>query len=54
MSWNQLLADDVALSLRLDAPAVKEAVGLLGDVAGNLQVKGREDAKRVLKYLRRY
>jgi hypothetical protein len=48
MTWNQLLADDVVLSLRLDAPAVKQ-VGGLGDVAGNLQVKGREEAKRVLK-----
>jgi hypothetical protein len=48
MSWNQLLADDVALSLRLDTPAVKQA-GRLGDLAGNLQVKGREEAKRVLK-----
>jgi len=48
MTWNQLLADDVALSLRLDAPAVKQA-GALGDVPRNLQVKGREDAKRVLK-----
>jgi len=47
MTWDQLLADDVALSLRLDASAVNEAGGL-GGVAGDLQVRGREEAKRVL------
>ena len=52
MTWNQLLAEDVVLSLRLDAPAVNQAGGL-GGVNGNLQVTGRDEAKRVLKSIYR-
>src|SRR5262249_4426948 len=47
MSWNVLLADDVVLSLKLGA------VDDLGGVSGNLQVSGREEAKRVLKSIYR-
>jgi hypothetical protein len=52
MSWNVLLADDVVLSLKLGAAGL-DRVGDLGGVAGNLQVSGREDAKRVLKSIYR-
>lgn len=52
MSWNVLLADDVVLSLKLGA-AGWDRLGDLGGVGGNLQVSGREDAKRVLKSIYR-
>jgi hypothetical protein len=48
LTWNQLLADDVVLSLRLGAVGIDQ-VGSFSAVGGNLQVVGREDAKRVLK-----
>ena len=48
MSWNELLADDVVLSLRLEAAGF-DRIGDIGGVGGNLQVSGREDVKRVLK-----
>ena len=48
MTWNQLLADDVVLSLSLDALAINQVGGSEG-VSGNLQVTGRDEAKRVLK-----
>jgi hypothetical protein len=52
MSWNVLLADDVVLSLKLGAAGL-DRIGDLGGVGGNLQVSGREDAKRVLKSIYR-
>jgi hypothetical protein len=52
MTWNELLADDVVLSLKLGAVGF-DRVGDLGGVGGNLQVSGREDAKRVLKRIYR-
>jgi hypothetical protein len=48
LTWNQLLADDVALSLKVGTVAFDQ-VGNLGAVGGNLEVTGREDAKQVLK-----
>jgi hypothetical protein len=48
MTWDQLLADDVVLLLRLEALTATR-VGSLGGVEGNLQVRGREKAKPVLK-----
>jgi hypothetical protein len=48
MSWNALLAADIVLSLKLGAVG-SDRLGALGGVGGNLQVSGREDAKRVLK-----
>ena len=48
MMWNELLADDVVLSLRLESVGV-DCIGDLNVAGGNLQVVGREDAKRVLK-----
>ena len=52
MSWNELLADDIVLSLKLGAVG-SDRVGGLGGVGGNVQVSGREDAKRVLKSIYR-
>jgi hypothetical protein len=52
MSWNALLANDIVLSVKLGAVG-SDRVGDLGGVAGNLQVSGREDAKRVLKSIYR-
>jgi len=52
MSWNALLADDIVLSLKLGAVG-SDRVGGLGGVGGNVQVSGREDAKRVLKSIYR-
>ncbi len=43
MTWNELLADDVVLSLKLGEG------GGFGAVGGNLQVVGREDAKCALR-----
>jgi len=48
ITWNELLADDIVLSLRLESIGV-ECVGDLSIAGGNLRVVGREDAKRVLK-----
>jgi hypothetical protein len=48
MSWNELLSDDVLLSLKLGSAGFDQ-IGDLGAVGGNLQVSGREDVKRVLK-----
>jgi len=48
ITWNELLADDVTLTLRMGSIGV-DRVGDLAAVGGNLQVQGREDAKRVLK-----
>jgi hypothetical protein len=52
MTWNEVLADDIVLSLKLGAVGF-DRVGDLGGVGGNLQVSGREDAKRVLKSIYR-
>jgi hypothetical protein len=48
MTWNELLADDVALSIKLGAAGF-DRIGDLGGVDGSLEVSGREQAKRVLK-----
>ena len=48
ITWNELLADDVTLMLRMGAIGA-DRVGDVAAVGGNLQVEGREDAKRVLK-----
>jgi hypothetical protein len=48
LSWNELLAYDVVLSLKLGAVDFGR-IDDLGGVSGNLLVSGREDAKRVLK-----
>lgn len=48
LTWNQLLADDVALSLKLGTAGF-DWLGDLGAVGGALDVSGREDAKQVLK-----
>ncbi|MGO9173536.1 MAG: hypothetical protein ACLP7P_16445 [Rhodomicrobium sp.] len=47
LTWNELLADNVVLSLRLGAAGTNQA-GRFGAVGGNLQVTGREEAKRLL------
>lgn len=48
ITWNDLLADDVVLSVRMGSIDIDQ-VGDLAAVGGNLQVSGREDAKRVLE-----
>jgi hypothetical protein len=48
LSWNELLADDVVLSLKLGSIGI-DRIGGLAAAGGNLQVEGREDAKSVLK-----
>jgi len=48
MTWNELLADDVVLSIRLGGVGV-DRVGFFDTVGGNVKVTGREDAKRVLQ-----
>jgi len=48
MTWNEILADDVVLSLGLGAAGINQ-VGDFGAVGGKLQVNGREDAKQLLK-----
>src|SRR5215467_5265049 len=48
ITWNELLADDVTLTLRMGSIGV-DKVGDIAAVGGNLEVEGREDAKRVLK-----
>ena len=46
--WNDLLADDVRLSVKIGSIDV-DRIGSLAAVGGNLQVSGREDVKRVLE-----
>ena len=48
MTWNQVLADDIVLSLKLGWIG-HDRLSRLGGVAGNLQVSGREDVKHLLK-----
>lgn len=48
ISWHELLADDVVLSLRLGSVCI-DGTGDLNAVGGNLQVEGLENAKRVLE-----
>lgn len=48
IAWNDLLADDVVFSVRMGSINIDQ-VGDLAAVGGNLQVSGREDAKRVLE-----
>jgi hypothetical protein len=48
LTWDTLLADDVALSLNLGT-AVANKVGGFAALGGNLQVAGRDEVKRVLK-----
>jgi hypothetical protein len=48
ITWNELLADNVTLALRMGAIGV-DRVGDIAAVGGNLLVQGREDAKRILK-----
>jgi hypothetical protein len=46
--WDDVLANDVVLSIRMASIDIDQ-VGDLAAVGGNLQVTGREDAKRILK-----
>jgi len=48
ITWNELLADDVVLSLRMASVGI-DRISDLNAAHGNLQVSGREDVKRVLK-----
>jgi hypothetical protein len=48
LSWNELLADDVVLSLKLGTLDVS-AVGDLRAAGGNLEVSGKKQAKEVLQ-----
>jgi hypothetical protein len=48
MTWNELLADNIALSIKLGAVGF-DRIGDLGGVDGSLEVSGRDEAKRVLK-----
>lgn len=48
LTWNELLADDVILSLK-SGPFDISSIGELGGVGGNLEVIGRQEAKDVLK-----
>jgi hypothetical protein len=45
--WDDLLTDDVTVSVRMGSVGI-DRIGDLAAVGGNLQVTGREDAKRVL------
>ncbi len=47
-TWNELLADDVVLTLRIASVGIGR-IGDLNAAGGNLRVAGREDAKRLLK-----
>jgi hypothetical protein len=47
-TWNDLLADDVTLSVKLGAIGVTDS-GDFAAAGGDLQVTGRDDAKRALK-----
>jgi hypothetical protein len=48
LTWNELLADDILLSLRLGALDIGRISELCGR-SGNFQVIGRREAERVLK-----
>jgi hypothetical protein len=48
VTWNELLADDVVLSLRMSALGV-DHIGDLKVTGGNLRVSGRKDAEQALK-----
>jgi hypothetical protein len=48
LTWNELLADDVVLSLKLGALDVSR-IGDIRAVGGNLEVFGKEQAKEVLQ-----
>ena len=48
ITWNELLADDVVFSLRMASVGI-DRISHLDTAGGNLQVTGREDAKRVLE-----
>ena len=47
MTWNELLADDIVLSLKLGSVG-NSRLGDFGAVDGELQIVGVEDAKRAL------
>ena len=47
-TWNELLADDVVLSLRLGTLDISR-IGDLRGVGGNLEVTGQKQAKEVLR-----
>jgi len=51
--WNELLADDVALSIKLGSIGI-DRIGDIEIAGGNLQVVGRENAKHVLKSIYDY
>jgi len=48
LTWNELLADDVVLSVRLGTAGMNRTGGL-HDLRADLQVTGQQEAKRVLK-----
>ena len=48
LTWNELLADDVVLSLK-SGTLDPSLIGDLGGLAGNLEAIGRRQAKEVLK-----
>jgi len=48
ITWGELLADDVVLSVRLNAVGI-DRIGDLNVARDNLRAVGRDDAKRVLK-----
>jgi hypothetical protein len=48
LTWNELLADDVILSVRLGTADVNR-VGDLHDLRADIQVTGQHEAERVLK-----
>lgn len=48
ITWNELLAADVILTLRMGMIGA-DGFGDVAAAGGNLEVEGREDAKRVLK-----
>jgi hypothetical protein len=47
-TWNQLLADDVTVNFKLGTVGV-DSSGLPAAIGANLEVQGREDAKKLLK-----
>ena len=48
LTWNELLADDVVLSVRLGTAGMNRTGDLYG-LRADLQVTGQQEAKRVLK-----
>lgn len=48
LTWNELLADDVVLSLRLGTSDISR-IGDLRGIGGNLEVTGQKQAKEVLR-----